>query len=501
MAGTPDNPGLMARSVEHIFSTIESQGRRAKIKLSYLEIYNEQIRDLLCTTDESKELKIVDDPENGICVTNLGFCYPESTEQVLELIQIGNNRRTQAQTETNPVSSRSHAVCQIVVENCDDVPGVTSDNPIGKLSLIDLAGSERATTNTGIRLKESAKINCSLLALSNCINALCTQCSFIPFRQSKLTRLLKDSLGGNCKTVCLSCVSPSYSSYDDTYSTLQYANKTKNIRTNVTKNTLNVKARISQYPQIIAELRAQIQELKTHEGNPEQANEFHSALEEPFAVHCASIQSLITDELDIDENGDPSDVLQRIADRNLKRQLTQKIAVFASECNRLRPDETCTALIDTEQRLMILELENVALKGHIEVQEKLIHAHHTLIRNASERDNRAFLLPEPDSENFFTAPRPLAARRANERTDIARGKVSQQQEAKLQTRFKRIAESKRPPRQAEPLPATVNSAARARILLEQLSQRVAAVSKAIDTPGNSSSILLRTRLLAQKAPR
>ena len=106
----------------------------------------------------------------------------------------------------------------------------------GKLSLIDLAGSERGTVteNRGIRLREGAKINCSLLALANCINALGDQHKkgvFVPYRDSKLTRLLKDSLGGNCKTVMLSCVSPANGYFEETINTLKYANRAKNIKT------------------------------------------------------------------------------------------------------------------------------------------------------------------------------------------------------------------------------------------------------------------------------
>ena len=553
MAGNPENPGLMSRAVQYIFTALEQQGRKAKLKLSYLEIYNEQIRDLLAPNDDqSKELKIVEDPENGIVVTNLRHCYPESTDEVLELIQIGNNRRTQAQTDSNPVSSRSHAVCQITVENCEDVPGIQADHPIGKLSLIDLAGSERATTNTGIRLKESAKINCSLLALSNCINALCTQSSFIPFRQSKLTRLLKDSLGGNCKTVCLSCVSPSYMTYDDTYSTLQYANKTKNIRTNITRNTLNVKARISQYPKIIAELRAQILALQSGQGgNTAAVDQFKKSIEEPFKAHKNSIQVIVDREMaEIPSDNIRQQILalQRMANSDLKRKLNQKVAVFAAECNKRRPSSSSapTKAIDNEQRLKILELENFALRSQLEIREKQIsmqqnvikslnqtpthdappalplshiappkaaHTIHHEVPQENEDLNTTPALDESDAEAIksIQLPPPVSARRhVHDRvsiTDMSRIKTNAASEAskllkqKLQDAQKMHQEARKPladRTSAQNVQPSAVSKPPIRSLMDQLSQRVAAANLSLSNHEEPTGILLRSRLLTQK---
>jgi kinesin family protein 18/19 len=416
MAGTPENPGLMSRAVQHIFTSLEQQGRRGKLRLSYLEIYNEYVRDLLVARDRPQPvLKIVEDPETGINVTHLCYCYPETTEQVLELIQLGNSRRTQAVTDSNPVSSRSHAVCQILVENCEDLPGVSASNPIGKLSLIDLAGSERATTNTGIRLRESTKINSSLLALSNCINALCTQAPFIPFRLSNLTRLLKDSLGGNCKTVCLSCVSPSYLSYEDTYSTLQYANKTKNVRTNVSRNTLDISARIAEYPRIIAELRAQVQLLQQASGSG--AAEFESAIEEPFAQHKASIQFILSrarEELSAPDLESQISVLNKAAKTDIKRRLNQKVAIFTAECAKRRPPEP-NAAIDSVQRARTLELDNLSLRAQLELQERQLSMHQNVIRQlmhsrSAENGIPVVSLSDQEAIKTLPIPPPLSAR-------------------------------------------------------------------------------------------
>lgn len=158
---------------------------------------------------------------------------------------------------------------QIICEYKEKGEGVKAEIKVGKLSLIDLAGSERAakTGNRGIRMIEGANINKSLLALGNCINMLHEnnvkqQQNYIPFRDSKLTRLLKDSLGGNCRTVMIANIAPSSSNYEDTHNTLKYANRAKNIKTRVQRNVLNVEYHVSQYTDIIANLRSEIKVLK-----------------------------------------------------------------------------------------------------------------------------------------------------------------------------------------------------------------------------------------------
>ena len=167
----------------------------------------------------------------------------------------------------NAESSRSHAICQIMLVSTDKTRNTEELQLKGKLSLIDLAGSERGTVteNRGIRLREGAKINTSLLALANCINALGDKTKkgfFVPYRDSKLTRMLKDSLGGNCKTVMITTVSPASSQYEETINTLKYANRAKNIKMRVEPNKKLVSQHISAYKNIIADLRDEIDKLK-----------------------------------------------------------------------------------------------------------------------------------------------------------------------------------------------------------------------------------------------
>lgn len=241
-----------------------------KVRLSYLEIYNESIRDLLSPTPTppGQGLMLREDAAKKISVVGITEHIPESPERVLEMIQEGNLRRTMSPTEANAVSSRSHAVLQINVTQRPRTADTVTETTSASLNIIDLAGSERAsaTRNNGARMKEGANINKSLLALGNCINALCQsggqRSKHVPYRNSKLTRLLKFSLGGNCKTVMIVCVSPSSAHYDETHNTLKYANQAKNIRTKVSRNMLNVDRHVAQYVQAIHELRQEVAELK-----------------------------------------------------------------------------------------------------------------------------------------------------------------------------------------------------------------------------------------------
>lgn len=183
----------------------------------------------------------------------------------MDIIVRGNEYRTMSPTEANATSSRSHAVLQINVSSKDRNASVNEPHTMATLSIIDLAGSERAsvTKNRGERLLEGANINKSLLALGSCINALCDprKRNHIPYRNSKLTRLLKFSLGGNCRTVMIVCVSPSSAHFDETQNTLRYANRAKNIQTKVTKNVFNVNRHVKDYLKKIDEQRLLIDEL------------------------------------------------------------------------------------------------------------------------------------------------------------------------------------------------------------------------------------------------
>jgi kinesin family member 18A len=195
---------------------------------------------------------------------------------VMDMIVRGNEFRTMSPTEANATSSRSHAVLQINIAQKDRNADVNEPHTMATLSIIDLAGSERAsvTKNRGDRLLEGANINKSLLALGSCINALCDprKRNHVPYRNSKLTRLLKFSLGGNCRTVMIVCVSPSSVHFDETQNTLRYANRAKNIQTKVTRNVYNVNRHVKDFLKKIDEQMALINELKQQQKDHETAS-------------------------------------------------------------------------------------------------------------------------------------------------------------------------------------------------------------------------------------
>ncbi|ETV97900.1 hypothetical protein H310_09219 [Aphanomyces invadans] len=275
MLGTPDEPGIMALTLDDLFQHIQAGQSRVpnsvnyRVTVSFLEVYNENIRDLLRSDpDQDTYLDLREDPVKGPLVADLSEIVASNAEEVMRLLRRGNKNRSQEATAANAVSSRSHAVLQVSVEQTEATPGMVSVLKTGKLSMIDLAGSERAavTQNRGLRLIEGANINRSLLALGNCINALgekANRGAFVPYRDSKLTRLLKDSLGGNCRTVMIANISMSVLSFEETVNTLKYANRAKNIKTTVTRNVLNVNHHISEYVSLIANLRQEITNLKT----------------------------------------------------------------------------------------------------------------------------------------------------------------------------------------------------------------------------------------------
>ncbi|KAF9435661.1 kinesin-like protein Klp5 [Entomortierella beljakovae] len=273
ISGTPEKPGIIFLTMQELYERISEleDEKTIEVSLSYLEVYNETIRDLLakpCAENaKPTPLRLREDSSKRVTIAGLSEHHPSGMDALMHLIFMGNENRTMSPTEANATSSRSHAVLQINICQRLKTADISEDFTVATLSLIDLAGSERAsaTKNRGTRMIEGANINKSLLALGNCINALCENKpkSHIPYRDSKLTRLLKFSLGGNCKTVMIACVSPSSQHYEETHNTLRYANRAKNIKTRVTKNTLNVDRHVSEYVQAIYELRQEVAELKS----------------------------------------------------------------------------------------------------------------------------------------------------------------------------------------------------------------------------------------------
>ncbi|KAK0173881.1 hypothetical protein PV328_007022 [Microctonus aethiopoides] len=276
MVGSSEEPGVMVRALNDIFLAARqlSDSVDVEVTMSYLEIYNENIRDLLSPSTGYLELR---DESRGrnVQVTGLTEVSTNSTEEVMKLLHQGNKARTVEPTAANETSSRSHALLSVLVKQTmrSSARDIRRRARIkqGKLFMIDLAGSERAkqTKNQGKRLQEGAHINRSLLALGNCITALAGGARYVNYRDSKLTRLLKDALGGNCRTVMIAHVSPAAIHREESKNTLMYADRANRVTNKVEQNVLDVNYHVSQYRDMIGDLKNEISRLRNKMGNSE----------------------------------------------------------------------------------------------------------------------------------------------------------------------------------------------------------------------------------------
>ncbi|KAF0301417.1 Kinesin-like protein KIF3B [Amphibalanus amphitrite] len=265
MEGIRDDPeqrGVIPSSFEHIFSHIDrSENCQYLVRASYLEIYQEEIRDLL-SKDQNRRLELKERPDTGTYVKDLCSFVCKSVREIEHVMGIGNKNRSVGATNMNEHSSRSHAIFLVTVECSErDADGETHIR-VGKLNMVDLAGSERQakTGATGERLKEATKINLSLSALGNVISALVDgKSSHIPYRDSKLTRLLQDSLGGNARTIMVANMGPAAYNYDESVTTLRYANRAKNIKNKPKINEDPKDALLREFQEEIGKLKAQLQ--------------------------------------------------------------------------------------------------------------------------------------------------------------------------------------------------------------------------------------------------
>ncbi|XP_058398417.1 kinesin-like protein KIF7 isoform X1 [Diceros bicornis minor] len=242
-----DEQGIIPRAMAEAFKLIdENDLLDCLVHVSYLEVYKEEFRDLLEVGTASRDIQLREDDRGNVVLCGVKEVDVEGLDEVLSLLEMGNAARHTGATHLNHVSSRSHTVFTVTLEQRGRAPSRLPRPAAGQLLLskfhfVDLAGSERVlkTGSTGERLKESIQINSSLLALGNVISALGDpqrRGSHIPYRDSKITRILKDSLGGNAKTVMIACVSPSSSDFDETLNTLNYASRAQNIRNRATVN-------------------------------------------------------------------------------------------------------------------------------------------------------------------------------------------------------------------------------------------------------------------------
>ncbi|KAG8510366.1 LOW QUALITY PROTEIN: Kinesin-like protein KIF21A, partial [Galemys pyrenaicus] len=297
-----EEQGIISRAVRHLFRSIEEKRQAAqdsglpppdfKVNAQFLELYNEEVLDLFDTTrdvdakNKKSNIRIHEDAAGGIYTVGVTTRTVNTESEMMQCLKLGALSRTTASTQMNVQSSRSHAIftvhlCQtrlcppadaeVPADNKDaaESPQMNEFETLtAKFHFVDLAGSERLkrTGATGERAKEGISINCGLLALGNVISALgdkSKRATHVPYRDSKLTRLLQDSLGGNSQTVMIACVSPSDRDFMETLNTLKYANRARNIKNKVMANQDRASQQISALRGEITRLQMELLEYRT----------------------------------------------------------------------------------------------------------------------------------------------------------------------------------------------------------------------------------------------
>lgn len=343
----PELKGIIPNSFAHIFGSIAKAAERKKflVRVAHIEIYNEEIRDLLAK-DQTAHLEVKERPDIGVYIRDLSGYVVNNADDMERIMTLGNKNRVVGATAMNAQSSRSHAIFTITVENSDTDDEGKQHIKMGKLHLVDLAGSERQskTGATGVRLKEATKINQSLSTLGNVISALVDgKSTHIPYRNSKLTRLLQDSLGGNAKTVMCANIGPADFNYDETISTLRYANRAKNIKNRARVNEDPKDALLRQFQCEIEELRKQLEAV----GEPH--NGVMECESEDFNHHIQTMDHL--DELEL-EHSDEAELQQAQSEQDALREkllsLEKKILVGGE--NLLEKAEAQERLLEASVR-------------------------------------------------------------------------------------------------------------------------------------------------------
>uniref|UniRef100_F7B3N7 Kinesin-like protein n=1 Tax=Xenopus tropicalis TaxID=8364 RepID=F7B3N7_XENTR len=273
----PELRGIIPNSFAHVFGHIaKAEGdTRFLVRVSYLEIYNEEVRDLL-GKDQSQRLEVKERPDVGVYIKDLSGYVVNNADDMDRIMTLGHKNRSVGATNMNEHSSRSHAIFTITIECSEKGADGNIHVRMGKLHLVDLAGSERQakTGATGQRLKEATKINLSLSTLGNVISALVDgKSTHVPYRNSKLTRLLQDSLGGNSKTMMCANIGPADYNYDETISTLRYANRAKNIKNKARINEDPKDALLRQFQKEIEDLKKKLEEGEDVSGSDDSGTE------------------------------------------------------------------------------------------------------------------------------------------------------------------------------------------------------------------------------------
>ncbi|XP_073963886.1 kinesin-like protein 64D isoform X2 [Choristoneura fumiferana] len=383
MAGgnsAPELRGIIPNSFAHIFSHIAKAKDDEKflVCVTYLEIYNEEVRDLL-GNNPHQSLEVKERPDIGVFVKDLTGYVVHNADELEKIMAVGNKNRHIGATAMNTESSRSHAIFSITVESSKKGGDGKTHVKMGKLHLVDLAGSERQskTQATGTRLKEATKINQSLSVLGNVISALVDgKSTHIPYRNSKLTRLLQDSLGGNSKTVMIATIGPADTNYVETISTLRYANRAKNIENKTHVNSEPGDALLTRFQQEIDQLKKQLEE---------NTNELEEEEEEEGELSEGELTDDTLTESELDSLGPE----QRKELRRLRREEREKL-------NREKANQARKVLEEKKAELQRTKKQQEELKDKLQrLESKVLVGGENLLDKA---DAQRRLLEQAASE-------------------------------------------------------------------------------------------------------
>ncbi|OIT08625.1 PREDICTED: kinesin-like protein KIN-5D isoform X2 [Nicotiana attenuata] len=363
------NAGVIPRAVQQIFDILECQKAEYTMKVAYIEIYNEEITDLLSLDEESKSIEekprkplaLMEDGKGAVFIRGLEEVAVSTADEIYKILEKGSVNKHTAETLLNKQSNRSHSIFSITLQVKECTPEGLELIKCGKLNLVDLAGSEnilRSGAKEG-RAREAGEINKSLLTLGRVINALVDHSGHVPYRDSKLTRLLRDSLGGKTKTCIIATVSPSIQCLEETLSTLEYANRAKQI-----KNRPEVNRKVTKSA-LITDLYVEMDRLKqelhaTREKNGIYIPQDRYLSEE--AAHKAIVERLKFTEHDLESKNKKLRELQDLYDyqRQLTANLTEKL------------ERTQRELKEVEQAFNDLEAQNSLAKETVQEKDRLV---------------------------------------------------------------------------------------------------------------------------------
>ena len=374
MLGSGSNVGIMIRAIRDLFQLINNNNdKKYIIKISYIEIYNEIIKDLLQNNinknnNSNSVIELRNDPKKGMFLQGAEYIKVPNENEAYNLILRGNKNRTEKNTEFNENSSRSHAILQIYLEIEDQEIKLQKETKFGKFMLLDLAGSEKASFNYNSKgNNELGSINKSLLALNKCITLLTSQNrKFIPWRESKLTRLLQESLSGNSRVVMIATVSQALIAFDETMFTLQYANRAKNLKVDIKKNVVeNKDVRINKYDEFIQNIKEEIVDIKKN------------IIEQDNAMGNKSEINLLS--INTNNNNNPDDIDLIVDNKNNKVDNNNNNKV---DENNNEYDKICKDMVEHFQneiklKRKIIEKENIIedLKNELNQKEyEILHA-------------------------------------------------------------------------------------------------------------------------------